>query len=130
MKHEVKQGIIAKWCEEFYGRRKATKKKEMSCFHTLHKEKDKLDKSKILELETNEQNFHTIQIGIKSMINSIYGCLGTSFSPIANPDMAQSVTRQGQFCNKQTSKFILKKFIEKYNAPADYRVAVGGDTDS
>lgn len=130
LKHEVKQGIIAKWCEEFYGRRKATKKKEMACFHTLHKEKDKLDKSKILELETNEQNFHTIQIGIKSMINSIYGCLGTSFSPIANPDMAQSVTRQGQFCNKQTSKFILKKFIETYNAPADYRVAIGGDTDS
>ena len=60
LKHEVKQGIIAKWCEEFYGRRKATKKKELACFHTLHNDKDKLDSKQTLELETNEQNFHTI----------------------------------------------------------------------
>ena len=31
---------------------------------------------------------YTTQIGIKSMINSIYGICGTKFSPIANPDMA------------------------------------------
>jgi len=40
LKHEVKQGIIAKWCEVFYGMRKATKKKELACFHKLHNEKD------------------------------------------------------------------------------------------
>ena len=64
------------------------------------------------------------------MINSIYGCMGTSFSPIANPDIAQSVTRQGRFCNQSTGKFILKRFIETYGAPEDYVIAISGDTDS
>jgi DNA polymerase elongation subunit (family B) len=126
----VKQGIIAKWCEVFYGLRKSTKKKELECFHKLHNELDKLLKDEITVLETNEQNFHTKQIGIKSMINSIYGICGTKFSPIANPDMAQTVTRQGRFCNQTTAKFILKRFMEKYGADKDYMVAVGGDTDS
>ena len=99
LRHEVKQGIIAKWCEVFYGLRNSTKKRELECFHKLHKELDKLSKDEIAVLETNEQNFHTKQIGIKSMINSIYGICGTKFSPIANPDMAQTVTRQGRFCN-------------------------------
>lgn len=130
LRHEVKQGIIAKWCEVFYGLRKSTQKKELECFHKLHNELDKFNKEEIATLETNEQNFHTKQIGIKSMINSIYGICGTKYSPIANPDMAQTVTRQGRFCNQTTAEFILKRFIEKYGADKDYMVAIGGDTDS
>lgn len=131
LKHEIKWGVIAKWCEYFYNLRKQTKKKELKCFHTLHgKDADKLTKAEIRQLETDEQNYHTVQLGIKAMINSIYGCMGTKFSPIANPDMAQSVTRQGRFCNQATAKFIHKRFMELYGAPEDYVLAISGDTDS
>lgn len=130
LKHEIKWGVIAKWCEYFYGLRKSTKKKELACFHKLHDKSIKLTKEEINKLETDEENYHTTQIGIKAMINSIYGCMGTSFSPIANPDIAQSITRQGRFCNQSTSKFILKRFMEMYGAPEDYILAISGDTDS
>lgn len=130
LKHEVKWGVIAKWCEHFYALRKATKKKELACYHKLHDKSLNLSEAEIKQLETDEVNYHTIQIGIKSMINSIYGCMGTSFSPIANPDIAQSVTRQGKLCNQSTSKFVLKRFKELYGVDDDYIVAVSGDTDS
>ena len=130
LKHEVKWGVIAKWCEYFYGLRKSTKKKMLACDHRLHKEVDTLTEVEKEKLKTDSENYNTAQLGIKSMINSIYGCMGTSFSPIANPDIAQSVTRQGRFCNKSTSGFILKRFQELYNAPSDYKVSLGGDTDS
>ena len=130
LKHEVKWGVIAKWCEYFYGLRKTTKKKMLACDHRLHKEADTLTEVEKEKLKTDSENYNTAQLGIKSMINSIYGCMGTSFSPIANPDIAQSVTRQGRFCNKSTSGFILKRFQELYNAPSDYKVSLGGDTDS
>ena len=130
LKHEVKWGVIAKWCEYFYGLRKSTKKKMLACDHRLHNEADTLTEVEKEKLKTDSENYNTAQLGIKAMINSIYGCMGTSFSPIANPDIAQSVTRQGRFCNKSTSGFILRRFQELYNAPADYKVSLGGDTDS
>ena len=130
LKHEIKWGVIAKWCEYFYNLRKATKKKELECFKKLHDPNLKLSEAEIKQLETDEENYHTAQIGIKAMINSIYGCMGTNFSPIANPDIAQSVTRQGRFCNQSTAAFIKRRFMEKYNAPDDYVLAVSGDTDS
>ena len=70
------------------------------------------------------------QKGVKTSLNSIYGMCGTPFSPIANPDIAQTITRMGKFCNVSTSKFTLKRFIELFNVPEDYPIVVGGDTDS
>ena len=130
LKHEVKWGVIAKWCEYFYGLRKSTKKKELACFHKLNDENIVLTEDERAKLAADEEVYHTVQIGIKAMINSIYGCMGTSFSPIANPDIAQSVTRQGRFCNISTEKFIRKRFQEIYGAPDNYIMGISGDTDS
>lgn len=132
LKHEVKWGVIAKWCEFFYAQRKINKKKEMQIFHMLHNEEEvaKLSESEIIDIKIKMENYHAIQMAFKIMINSIYGCCGTAFSPIADPNIAQSITRQGQMCNKAASGFVKKYLIEKYGAPEDYKVAVGGDTDS
>lgn len=130
LKHEIKQGVISKWCEVFYGMRKATKKKMLACFHKLHDTKLKLSNEEKTKLETDEENFNSMQLGIKAMINSIYGCMGTAFSPIANPDIAQSITRQGRFCNISTSNAIRKYFEEKYGIDKNYVISISGDTDS
>lgn len=130
LKHEVKWGVIAKWCEHFYKLRKSTKKKMLKCFHTLHDTSLSLSQDEKQKLETDEENYNTAQLGIKSMINSIYGCMGTSFSPIANPDIAQSITRQGRFCNQSTERFIFRQFKKMFNVPDNYVCAISGDTDS
>ena len=130
LKHEVKWGVIAKWCEYFYGLRKSTKKKELACFHKLHDKNLTLSDEERAKLEADEERYHTAQIGIKAMINSIYGCMGTSFSPIANPDIAQSITRQGRFCNISTGNFIRQQFEKYFKIPKDYVIDISGDTDS
>lgn len=89
---------------------------------------------------------------MKNMINSVYGQMGSAYSPIANLDIAQSITRTGRFCNTNASMFILREFqkkydpnfkgyhIKSYNRDKDPELyektpwmdvaAVGGDTDS
>ena len=129
IKHEIKEGVIAKWCEHFYFLRKKTKKVELTNFHRLHNETD-LAEDIVKALTVEMDNKHVAQIGIKNMINSIYGCLGTAFSPIFNPHIAQTITRQGRFCNQSTEKFIRRRWEEDYHISSDYPVAISGDTDS
>ena len=88
LKHEKKWGVVAKWCEHFYNLRKSIKKIEMKALHKLQNDKDKMTPEEIHENEVIEENNHTGQIGVKAMINSIYGIMGTPHSPIANPDIA------------------------------------------
>ena len=59
MKHEVKWGVIAKWCEYFYALRKTTKKKMLACMHRLHNEADTLPEELKSTLETNEEVYNT-----------------------------------------------------------------------
>ena len=59
LKHEVKWGVIAKWCEYFYGLRKSTKKKELACFHKLHDKNLTLSDEERAKLEADEERYHT-----------------------------------------------------------------------
>ena len=115
LKHKEKYGVIARWCEHFYNARKATKKKMLAIFHELHDPNNHFTEEEIAVKEENEQNFNSRQGALKNMINSIYGQLGSGFSPIANIDIAQSITRQGRMCNISASQFVVKKFQEKYD---------------
>lgn len=132
LKHEKKDGVIAKWCEFFYAQRKANKKKEMKIFHQLHDDEfvKTLDPAKKAELETQMENYHSIQMAFKIMINSIYGATGTAFSPIADPNIAQTITRMGRMANKSSAQFVHDEFVKRYNARPDYVTNPTGDTDS
>lgn len=150
LKHEVKWGVIAKWCEYFYNQRKATKKKMLALFHELTDHTKELTAEEKAQKEKTRQNLDSRQGAFKNMINSIYGQMGSAFSPISNLDIAQSITRQGRFCNTSASSYILKEFQRLYDKnykgyqislleegdPRDNEsvhravAGVGGDTDS
>ena len=87
---------------------------------TAHKNGDK-DK---------EELYDNIQHSIKILLNSVYGITGTRFSPIGNPDIAQTITRQGKFCNISANKFINAKFAKMFDIDDKYTLTCGGDTDS
>jgi DNA polymerase elongation subunit (family B) len=48
------------------------------------------------------------------MINSIYGMIGTAFSPIYNIHMAQTITRTGKYCNIMASQHVKEVFNERF----------------
>lgn len=132
LKHEVKWGVVAKWSEHFYSLRKMTKKKMLALEHKLHDEDalKGMTKEQVAKMKLDMENFDMMQLSLKTMINSVYGMLGTAFSCIADPHIAQSVTRMGQFCNRNANNFVFRQFREMYNCDENYRVALGGDTDS
>ena len=116
IKHEEKWGVIAKWCEYFYTQRKATKKRMSPIYMKLHDENtSSLSQEEISSLEEQYENLNSRQGAFKNMLNSIYGILGNNFSPIANIDMAQSITRQGRLANIESSKFILREFKRRFD---------------
>ena len=132
LKHEVKTGIIPLWCKFYYTNRKSTKKKQMSIFHQLHNDEivSKMSKDDIFKAKTNMENYESLQLAYKSMINSIYGCMGNGFSSIANPHLAQSVTRTGKFCNTSTQAYVRTLFERLFKIDKNYIPVCGMDTDS
>ena len=129
MKHEIKWGVVAKWCEHFYSLRKSTKK-EMGKYDKMLYEKKITDPEEVKKTETLIQNLNSAQLGYKTMINSVYGILGTNFSPIYNPDLAQSITRNGRFFNINATKHTKDFFMEKFGVDENYVTSASGDTDS
>ena len=128
LKHEVKRGVIADWCEEFYNRRKATKKEMFKCEKLLDQTTDENERRK---LETRIGNLDSMQFSLKIALNSIYGSFGTTGCPFLHPlGLAQAVTRAGRFCNQNGVKFYKKWLKEQYNISDDYVVVASGDTDS
>ena len=53
-------------------------------------------RARIDELEVQEEYFNTMQLSAKTFINSVYGVFGTKFFSLANTDIAESITLQGQ----------------------------------
>ena len=116
LKPSIKKGLLNQWSEYYFNRRKEIKK----LMAKAHKAKDKI----------KEELYNNIQHAIKIFLNTLYGVTGTRFSPIGNPDIAQTITRQGKFCNINANKHIGVRFKEKYGIGDKYKLTAGGDTDS
>lgn len=113
LKHSVKQGIVSAWCDHFYAMRKATKK-EMQHLEQMLYEK-KIPAEKIRETEIKIENLNNKQMALKIMLNSIYGIMGTTFSPIGNVNLAQTITRNGIFCNISTGEYVTNFLLNKFD---------------
>ena len=132
LKHEVKTGIIPLWCKFYYANRKSTKKKMLNLYHLLNNEEEtsKMTPEQLRDINTQLDNYNSLQIAYKIMINSIYGCMGNGYSSIANPHLAQTVTRTGKLCNTSTQAYIKTLFKRLYNIDDNYIPVCGMDTDS
>ena len=53
-------------------------------------------KARIDYFENEEEYYNTMQLSAKTFINSVYGYFGTSFGSLADSDIAESITLQGQ----------------------------------
>ena len=53
-------------------------------------------RQKIDQYENEEDFYNTMQLSAKTFINSVYGVFGTEFFNLANTDIAESITLQGQ----------------------------------
>lgn len=129
LKHSVKQGVVSAWCKHFYALRKSAQKKQHKKELAIYN-KEITDPDKVKKTMVEIENLYNLQLTLKIMLNSVYGIMGTAHSPIGNPDLAQTITRTGKFCNISASNYIKEYFKKKYGIDDDYICTISGDTDS
>ena len=70
-------------------------------------------KAVIEKYKNEEEYYNTMQLSAKTFINSVYGYFGTSFGQLANSDIAESITLQGQDLIK-FSVIEINKYINEF----------------
>jgi DNA polymerase elongation subunit (family B) len=99
---------------------------------------------KLLEIQKKSSDFYNTEQGIKLTLNSIYGATGNQYFALFNPDVAESVTLQGQDIWKFAEKIVNRYFNEMWHLDTEVHEKMGvrnvrkinldfviyGDTDS
>jgi DNA polymerase elongation subunit (family B) len=108
-------------------------------------EEEKIEiKNKIAELTSLKNELKNEEQAVKLTMNSIYGAIGNAYFVCFNPDVAESVTLQGQDLIKYSEKIIYRYFNEIWHEDKDLHAQLGltsvkkvtkpltvyGDTDS
>lgn len=136
-KASVKKGILPKLLERMYEERVEVRAKAAPINKQMEKLRDegKKDSPEYEKLEREYTLLDNQQYTIKIFLNSVYGVLGTAFSPlykhVAIPD---SVTAQGRDIIIRSADFIEKSYLKMFGADdptvKSNGVVVYGDTDS
>lgn len=99
---------------------------------------------KLAELQKKSSDYYNQEQGIKLTLNSIYGALGNQWFACFNPDVAESVTLQGQDIWRFAEKIINRYFNDMWHQDTELHEKMGvrnvrklnmdliiyGDTDS
>lgn len=129
-KPSIKKGIITQFLEHMYNDRKKIRAKMLQAKRVLTKNETEVQMTPA-QKETISRalaNMHMTQVTYKVFLNSIYGMLGTRYSPIFDIDNAEAITLTGQSIIKKSSIFIDEAFKKMYGADGD--VIIYNDTDS
>ena len=70
-------------------------------------------KAVIEKYKNEEEYYNTMQLSAKTFINSVYGVFGTEWFNLANTDIAESITLQGQDLIK-FSVIEINKYINEF----------------
>ena len=98
----------------------------------------------LTEYQKKSSDFYNTEQGIKLTLNSIYGATGNQYFALFNPDVAESVTLQGQDIWKFAEKIINRYFNDMWHLDTELHEKMGvrnvrkitldfiiyGDTDS
>ncbi len=96
------------------------------------------------DYQKKSSDFYNTEQGIKLTLNSIYGATGNQYFALFNPDVAESVTLQGQDIWKFAEKIVNRYFNEMWHLDTELHEKMGvknvrklsldfiiyGDTDS
>ncbi len=81
-------------------------------------------KNKILYYENLISTENDLQMAVKLFINSVYGCLGTRFYNLYNPDIAEAITLQGQDLIKYSAEQIDIYVNERWHIDFDAHIKI------
>ena len=115
------EGIIPKVIRKFYDNRVTIKKQMLEA-------KSEYEKAPTKRLENLIANLDNQQMGIKILMNSLYGALANKYFRYFDHRIAEGVTLSGQRAIKCAEKAVNDEMINLLGVESDYVVAI--DTDS
>lgn len=121
-----KQGIIADIVDSVYLERVEVRRKEKIVKLAIEKTNDPIRKT---ELEKEFIQLYNEQLGIKILINSLYGAFSNQYFRFYDERIAESITLTGQLTIKWIEK-ALNKFFNDYLNTSDIDYIIAIDTDS
>lgn len=125
---QSRKGIIPEYIDALYEERVKIKKEMFEVERSLVHCKEGSDKYKQNKL--HKEQLDLLQFTIKILLNSTYGVFANRFSPLADIDLASSITLTGQSVIKQSSDIVDKYLKEKYNIATTSPITFYNDTDS
>ena len=119
-KHSKKVGIVTSLLERLYNGRKSFKKRVGKIIRELDGDDISNERKQVL---IGDKEYWEMQSQVsKIFLNSIYGCIGNTFFPIYDRDLAESITLSGQKIIKDSANYLNRILGDKG--------VIYGDTDS
>ena len=129
---QKKKGIMPEFLDNLYTKRKLMKAKGLDLKNKLNKIRSTLTPEEISKMESDIQKFNTFQHAYKILLNSAYGYTGNPYAPLADDDIASSVTLSGQAVNKKNKILFKEYLIQRFDITEEEaeNCCIAGDTDS
>ena len=122
------KGLIPTIVESFYNDRSVIKKKMLAAEQKLVKT-DKSDKHAVYQLEKEIATYGNQQMGIKILMNSLYGATSNEYFRYFDQRIAESITMSGQLTIRWAEQKI-NAYMNKVLKTEDKDYVVAIDTDS
>ena len=122
------KGLIPTIVENFYNDRSVIKKKMLAAEQKLVKT-DKSDKHAVYQLEKEIATYGNQQMGIKILMNSLYGATSNEYFRYFDQRIAESITMSGQLTIRWAEQKI-NAYMNKVLKTEDKDYVVAIDTDS
>jgi len=123
-----KRGIIPAIIDEFYAQRKLIKQ-EMLYNQQQLQDVDKTNKVAIIKLEKTISLLDNQQMGIKILMNSLYGAMGNRHFRHYDIRIAEAITLSGQLAVRWADK-AFNEFMNRIVGTLEVDYVVAADTDS
>lgn len=81
--------------------------------------------ARLEDLQKKSSDYYNEEQGVKLTLNSIYGALGNAYFALFNPDVAESVTLQGQDLIKFAEKILNRYFHEHWHLDTELHEKLG-----
>ena len=118
--HDV-EGVLSKVIKKRYANRALIKKSMLKC-------QQEYEKNPTKALENEIANLDNQQMGIKILMNSLYGALANKYFRYFDHRLAEGVTKSGQRAIKTAETAVNDNLNSLLNTEKDYVIAI--DTDS
>lgn len=129
---QKRKGIMPEFLDNLYTKRKEMKYKGKTLEGQLYELKNEMSDDEILKMKNEIQRCDTFQNAYKIILNSAYGYTGNPYAPLADDDIATSVTLTGQAVNKKNKDLFMNYLIDQFGVSEidAENSCVAGDTDS